>query len=193
MSNFAELVASRICHDLISPVGAISNGVELLAMTGAQSEELQLVNDSAQNASGRVRFFRVAFGAANPEQVISSAEIKGILADLAGDRLQYDWQAKGTFPRPALRACFLSILCIERALPRGGYLFIEEKEDTWHIQANGPILKIDESLWHPMSQGRPADEITPATVSFGLLPMAISDLQRTLDIQLSESQISISF
>lgn len=193
MSNFAELVASRICHDLISPVGAVSNGVELLAMTGSQSEELQLVNDSAQNASGRVRFFRVAFGSASTDQVISSAEIQGILADLAGDRLHYEWQAKGTFPRAQLRAAFLAILCIERALPRGGTVIIQSEDDQWYIQANGPIIKIDENLWTPMSQGRPADPLTPATVSFGLLPQSVSDMGKTLKIQPSEGQISVSF
>ena len=59
----AQLVGSRICHDLISPVGAIGNGLELLAMAGGRtmpggSAELELISDSVVQANARIRFFR---------------------------------------------------------------------------------------------------------------------------------------
>lgn len=67
--DIASLVGSRICHDLISPIGAISNGVELIGMTqGTDGAEMSLINDSVQNANARIRFFRVAYGSATPEQ-----------------------------------------------------------------------------------------------------------------------------
>ena len=64
-ANLAALVGSRICHDLISPIGAINNGLELLGMSGDMSgPELELISDSVANANARIRFFRIAFGAA---------------------------------------------------------------------------------------------------------------------------------
>ena len=59
--NLAALIGSRICHDLISPIGAINNGLELLGMTGSsEGPELQLITDSVGSATARIRFFRIA-------------------------------------------------------------------------------------------------------------------------------------
>ncbi|HMS96693.1 MAG TPA: histidine phosphotransferase, partial [Tabrizicola sp.] len=60
--DLAALIASRICHDLISPLGAIGNGVELLAMERA-GPELDLLSESVAHANARIRLFRISFGA----------------------------------------------------------------------------------------------------------------------------------
>ena len=88
--DISALLGSRICHDLISPLGAISNGVELLEMSGAQmGPELQLISESVENANARIRFFRVAFGIASPDQTIGAPELRGILDDLGkGSRMR---------------------------------------------------------------------------------------------------------
>ena len=58
--DIAALVGSRICHDLISPIGAIGNGVELIGLTeNTSSPELALISESVDNANARIRFFRV--------------------------------------------------------------------------------------------------------------------------------------
>jgi len=60
----ASAIASRICHDLISPLGAIANGVELLALSGVQpTPEMDLIAQSVESANARIRFFRLAYGA----------------------------------------------------------------------------------------------------------------------------------
>jgi histidine phosphotransferase ChpT len=75
-ADLAALVGARICHDLISPIGAIGNGMELLALSGVPpSPELELIEDSLRNAMARVQFFRIAFGAAEAGQVVSRSEI----------------------------------------------------------------------------------------------------------------------
>ena len=74
--DLAALIGSRICHDLISPIGAISNGVELMEMTQTDmGPEFELISESVANANARVRLFRIAFGAADPGIEIASAEI----------------------------------------------------------------------------------------------------------------------
>ena len=80
--NLSALIGSRICHDLISPIGAINNGLELLDMSGRTSgPELDLIQESVGNASARIRFFRIAFGAAG-DQMMGRAEVVSILKDL---------------------------------------------------------------------------------------------------------------
>ncbi|MEO1362985.1 MAG: hypothetical protein AAFU86_04320 [Pseudomonadota bacterium] len=77
--NLAALIGSRICHDLISPIGAINNGLELLNMAGASDgPEMELISESVENASARIRFFRMAYGAAS-DQPVGRAEVVSIL------------------------------------------------------------------------------------------------------------------
>ena len=62
--DLAALLCSRVCHDIISPVGAINNGLELLDEGGADEDAMKLIRTSARNASARLQFARIAFGAA---------------------------------------------------------------------------------------------------------------------------------
>ena len=63
-TDLAALLCSRVCHDIISPVGAINNGLELLDEGGADADAMNLIRASARNASARLQFARIAFGAA---------------------------------------------------------------------------------------------------------------------------------
>lgn len=76
-SDLSALIGSRICHDLISPLGAIGNGLELLQMSGAsESPEMTLIADSVTSANARIRFFRIAYGDAVQNQMIKGAELR---------------------------------------------------------------------------------------------------------------------
>jgi len=73
-----ELIVSRVCHDLVSPVGAISNGVELMEELGgtAGDDALALISSSAHQAGLRLKFFRLAYGAAGTDKNIGFKELK---------------------------------------------------------------------------------------------------------------------
>ncbi|TIV97165.1 MAG: histidine phosphotransferase, partial [Mesorhizobium sp.] len=58
--DLAALLCSRVCHDIISPVGAINNGLELLDEGGADEDAMKLIRQSAKNASARLQFARIA-------------------------------------------------------------------------------------------------------------------------------------
>ena len=80
--DFSALIGSRICHDLVNPIGAIGNGVELMQMDGAvRGPELTLIAESVANANARIRFFRIAFGASGGQRV-SKSEVLAVLSDL---------------------------------------------------------------------------------------------------------------
>lgn len=156
----AQLVGSRICHDLISPVGAIGNGLELLAMAGGRampggSAELDLIGDSVLQANARIRFFRVAFGLAGQEQRLGRSELRGILSDLyTGGRIRVDWQLEADRPRGAVQIAFLLVLCLETALAKGGQITVRPAgENGWDLRAEGPVVRIDSELWRMLSPG----------------------------------------
>lgn len=74
--NLSALRGSRICHDLINPLGAIGNGVELLGLAGVGSgPEMDLLNDSVLNATSKLKFLRLAVGAATADQRVARTEI----------------------------------------------------------------------------------------------------------------------
>lgn len=79
-----ELIASRICHDLVSPVGAVNNGVELMQELGedAGAEAQQLISDSAQQASIRLKAFRLSYGAAGTDKNVGFKDIRDAFTDL---------------------------------------------------------------------------------------------------------------
>ena len=135
--DLAALIASRICHDLISPIGAIGNGVELLAMdAGAQRPEMALISESVANANARIRFFRVSFGAASGDQRIARSEVMSVLTDLTrGGRISYAWTSVADLPRREVRLAFLLLQCVETALSYGGKVAVTRDEMGWTIEA----------------------------------------------------------
>lgn len=191
-SELASLVGSRICHDLISPIGAISNGVELMSMTqGTDGAEMALINDSVENANARIRFFRIAYGAAAPDQYISRTDVMSILTATArGGRLNYYWQIEDKQCRMDVRAAFLLIQCFENALPRGGDITVSKLNDAWSLIARGEQLRWDADLWDSLTNEFAMVSHTPAQVQFALLPEALQDIKRTLEISRIENQIS---
>ena len=193
--NVAALLGSRICHDLISPLGAISNGVELLQMSGGQlGPEIDLISESVENANARIRFFRVAFGAASPGQMIGGAEIATILDDLnKGARISFSWRAAGDAPRTEAKLAFLMVLCLETALPWGGEITVDVDGTRWSVQGRGERMKLDPPLWEALSRPGAEAEIGAAEVQFLLLPMLIAEAGRSLSVEISEQAISARF
>ena len=89
-----ELIASRICHDLVSPVGAVNNGIELMQEMGkdAGDEASQLIASSAQQASIRLKNFRLCYGAAGTDKNVGFKDIRDAFADLLGSgRVQVEF------------------------------------------------------------------------------------------------------
>ncbi|MDF9302710.1 histidine phosphotransferase family protein [Tritonibacter mobilis] len=193
-ANLAALVGSRICHDLISPVGAINNGLELLGMSNSlEGPELELISDSVNNANARIRFFRVAFGAAG-EQELGRMEIMSVLSDVSkGGRIKYNWSSQDSAARRDVRMAFLAGLCLESALPYGGTVQILRSTDGWTVTGEGRKINVDETLWSGLVADTTPAEITPALVQFALLPAAANEAGYTLAFNQTAEKISISF
>ena len=196
-TDLTALLGSRICHDLISPIGAISNGIELLMMDGnsGQSPELALIVDSVANANARIRFFRVAFGATGTnDQRIGRAEVMGIVGDLTrGGRLGIDWQTPADLSRREVKIAFLAILCLETALPQGGSITTEQGEARWQVRAVAPRLRIDPDLWELLSNPAARIDLGPAQVHFALLRDELARQHRRLTVDIRDGEVRLSF
>ncbi len=191
----AALIGSRICHDLISPIGAVTNGIELLALSGAdQSPEMALVAASAANANARICLYRLAFGIASEGQRIGAQEVRETLNNVYADsRIAVDWQPGDAFDRPLVQAALLAILCAESAVGLGGEITVTHENDNWKITATGKRLKVDPDLWAGLSDPQSLRDVAPGNVQFLLLPDHLNQLGRHCRYSLSETGVTLEF
>ena len=193
--DLAALLGSRICHDLISPIGAIGNGLELLMMDGsAAGPEMALILESVGNANARIRFFRVAYGLVQGNQRLGRTEVQSILSDLTrGGRLQIDWQTGPDLPRADVKIIFLLIQCLESAMAYGGRISVTVSDGRWIITGQAAKLKIDSALWEVLVNPAATPDFTPAQVQFPLVAEEIARQHHRLSAELSETEIRLSF
>lgn len=179
----AALVGSRICHDLISPLGAINNGLELLTMSGmANSPEMALISESIEAANARIRLFRIAYGSPSSAQVLGRSEVTSILRDITrGTRLAIHWEPVEDMTRSEVQLAFLAIQCAEPALPYGGEMRVCRVNGTWELWLTGDRAGLDpalSALLNTQAECSGTAEVSPAQVQFMLLPLAAQALGR---------------
>ena len=193
-ANLAALIGSRICHDLISPIGAINNGLELLTMAGETSgPEIDLIGESVGNAAARIRFFRIAFGAAGM-QTVGRTEVTSILRDLYGQsRLKVSWTPEAAQSRAAVRLAFLGLLCLESAMPYGGMIEVNENDGAWALTGKADKLNVSEALWAGLSDPGNAKSVQPAHVQFALMPAIARDEGREISVDQDDMRIVLRF
>lgn len=193
-TDLTALIGSRICHDLISPLGAIGNGLELLQMGGAlDGPEMALIAQSVANANARIRFFRIAFGAAGEGQRIGRRELAGILGDsYAEGRVQLSFDLPVELNRVEAKMVLLSLLCLETALPYGGTLAVSS-EDGWRITAHAEKLKLDQPLWDHLAGSDAETPLAAAQVQFALLPICAQQNGRAISVNHAPDLIEVRF
>ncbi|MGR3501271.1 histidine phosphotransferase family protein [Pseudaestuariivita sp.] len=190
--TLSALLASRICHDLISPIGAINNGLELMTMTasGPASPEMVLIQDSCRSASARIRFFRIAFGLATMNQRMGAGELRSILADFTeGARLRVTWGPDGDAAREGAQLAFLGILCCETSMPFGGTIRVDESGGRWKLSCEATSLRHDPALWAALDGT--AEVATPAHVHFAVLRSFAEAAGRAITFEATETSLQL--
>jgi histidine phosphotransferase ChpT len=139
-----ELMASRMCHDIISPVGAITNGIELMTELGPDNahEAAALIAQSAEQANRRLRMFRYAYGASGSRAMVDIKDLRQVaFAYFEGTRSVLEWPE--TFPPPVsdlprgLLKTILNLLVLGgEMVTKAGLLKLRALNDTAN---NGPI------------------------------------------------------
>lgn len=155
--DLAALLCSRVCHDLISPVGAINNGLEVLEEEGDEEMRgfaLDLIRRSATNASARLQFARIAFGAAGSagaEIDLADAEkvARGLMENEKANLVS--WEApRALMAKNKVKLLLNTLLIANASIPRGGEIKVEVLEPvdqpTFRFECNGPAARLPSSL-----------------------------------------------
>lgn len=194
--DLTALVGSRICHDLISPLGAIGNGVELLALTGGRNSgaEMALISESVASANARIRFFRVAFGSAEPGQSMSRNEVVSVLEDAGRTgKVKVGWRVATDVPRLEAKLAFLLLQCFESAMPFGGGVEVRSERGRWRIVGLADKLRADPQVWGVLTGENTGLHVTPAQVHFALAPDLARRLGRPIRAEIAETRIEATF
>ncbi len=168
-----ELLASRICHDLISPVGAINNGLELLEEMGNQvgEEAVKLIGHSAEQASRRLRLFRLSYGAAGADSNLTADDVLLTLRDyLQGSRVNLQWDNAAFRAQTVVRGIpkvllNCAIIAVE-ALVHGGTITLTGFDDAarFEIQAEGRAAGQRDEAWAPLRQEVDVPDLTAKSI-----------------------------
>jgi histidine phosphotransferase ChpT len=162
--DLASLLCSRLCHDLMSPVGALNNGIELLAEeTDPDLREkcLELLADSAAATAGKLKFFRLAFGAGGGfADEIDTHEAQAALEGVFGPekRIELGWLVEGDkLPKGAVKLLLNLALLAGDALVRGGRLDVgaerRDGEIELAVRGEGPRILLDPVLRETLTRG----------------------------------------
>jgi histidine phosphotransferase ChpT len=154
--EFAALLVSRVCHDLVSPVGAVVNGLEVLEDerdANMRADALKLVTSSAEQATARLQFARIAFGAAGSAGAeLDLNEIGRTVQGLVrGGKVEVDWQAASlNWPKDWAKLLMNATLLASDSLPRGGHIKVETSSDPaapgFTVRATGQNARILEEV-----------------------------------------------
>jgi histidine phosphotransferase ChpT len=151
--DLAALLCSRVCHDLISPVGAIVNGLEVLEEDKDEETKvfaLDLIKKSAHQASAKLQFCRLAFGAAGSAGAqidLGDAEkvARGMIAD---DKIKITWNLpRELMPKNRVKLLLNMLLISVGTIPRGGALTVDATEGGkgFRITATGLNARLAEA------------------------------------------------
>ncbi|MCF6367658.1 histidine phosphotransferase ChpT [Rhizobium halophilum] len=148
--DLAALLCSRVCHDVISPVGAINNGLELLDEGGSDADALDLIRTSALNAAVRLKFARLAFGASGSVGAsIDTGEAEKAAKDFAAaeKKTEVTWNGpRAIIAKNRVKLLLNLFLVAYGGIPRGGSIDVTledpEQEAKFSITIRGRMMRV---------------------------------------------------
>lgn len=187
--DFASFLSSRLCHDLLSPIGAFSNGLELLASEDdpeMRARCMELLDESARSSVAKLRYFRLAFGMAGGYgDAVELTEAQTIVdAMFGGPRTRIEWMSSADrLSKPALRLLMNLVLIAGDALVRGGELTIgiEEAGATEIVvRAAGDRVILDKEVAATLDEGQTTPPLSARTSVARLIRSLVDEAGGTL-------------
>jgi histidine phosphotransferase ChpT len=191
--EFASLLCSRLCHDLLSPVGALNNGIELLADEHdpeMRARCLDLLAESARASANKLKFFRLAFGAAGGfADVVDTREARAAIEGLFGGdgRIQLGWMVdEPSMSKAALKVLLNLVLIAGDALVRGGSLDIGAERNGEGldivVRAEGSRIVLDPELKKVLVGEMSEDEVAPRAAAAWLAHALVEEGGGTIQV-----------
>jgi histidine phosphotransferase ChpT len=151
--DLAALLCSRVCHDIISPVGAIANGLEL--MDDPETDEdlkataLDMVRNSAKTATAKLKFCRIAFGAsgsagAHIDMGEAGETAKGFVGE---EKVRLEWLApRENRPKAEVKLLLNMLMLALAGIPRGGVVTVTAEGRSFAVKARGERAKVPQAM-----------------------------------------------
>lgn len=165
-ADLAALLCSRVCHDIISPVGAINNGLELLDEGGADEDAMQLIRASARVASARLKYARIAFGAAGSAgMVIDTGDAESVAQSFfSHEKPELVWQGpRALMPKNKVKLLLNLLLVANASIPRGGKIIVTIEDpdgpSKFTLTSNGPMMRVPPKFLELHSGSAPEEPI----------------------------------
>lgn len=198
--EFAALLVSRVCHDLVSPVGAVVNGLEVLEDerdATMRADAFKLVVSSAEQAAARLQFARIAFGAAGSAgaQLDLSEVGRTVRGLVRGGKVEIDWQAAPlNWPKDWAKLLMNATLLAADSLPRGGIVKVETSADaaapSFKVVATGQGARLLEDVEKAV-RGEPNGPIDGRSIQPFLTHRLARGLNAGLTISAAENRIEM--
>ena len=198
--DLAAMLCSRLCHDMLSPVGAFANGLELLATEtdpAMRQNCIELLEQSALISTNKLKFFRLAFGAAGGfGDRVPVEETQELIAALAADkgRIEVEWAiADSNLAKPAAKVMLNFAQIAVDALVRGGTLTVgAERRDgacEMVVRASGPKIAFDETLGHALEGTLNPGELSSRTAAAHMIHLLAQECGGGLQYMLDEGAL----
>jgi histidine phosphotransferase ChpT len=151
--DLAALLCSRVCHDIISPVGAIANGLELMddpdVDAAMKATALDMVRNSAKTATAKLKFCRIAFGASGSAGAqIDMGEAGEMAKAFVGEeKIKLDWQApRENRPKAEVKLVLNMMMLAMAGIPRGGVVTVTVDGRNFAVKAKGERSKVPQAM-----------------------------------------------
>lgn len=168
------LLSSHLCHELVNPLGAVNNGIELLMDVGddMRDEAMELIESSAQRTAKRLQFYRMAYGMAGVSAIEDMVSVRELTNALLGEgRLSLEWPDADRNPRlePGHGRLLMNVAAAAaECLPRGGVLVSGVSQtgasSILYVEAKGDPARVEESTRPIYFEEVPVESLTPRNV-----------------------------
>jgi histidine phosphotransferase ChpT len=200
--DFASLLCSRLCHDLLSPIGALNNGIELHSDEHdpeMRARCLDLLGESARASANKLKFYRLAFGAAGGfADEVDTREARVAIEGLFGGdgRIQLGWMVdEPTMSKAALKVLLNLVLIAGDALVRGGSLDIGAEKNGEGldivVRAEGSRIVLDPELKKVLIGEMSEDDVAPRAAAAWLAHSLVEEGGGTIQVADNEEGILI--
>lgn len=198
--ELASLLCSRLCHDMLSPVGALSNGLELLADENdpeMRQRCFELLDQSARISTDKLKFFRLAFGAAGGfGEMVPVSEARALVDGLVANnaRIVVNWSlSSDSLPKAAIKILLNFALFGIEALPRGGNLDIaaefRDGGSEIAVRAGGQRIAFDRDIGRALEGTLPAGELSSRTAPAAMINGLAEEYGGQLQFVLAEDAL----
>lgn len=191
--DLAALLASKLCHDIISPVGAVQSGLELLDEMPGDEESMALVRNSTRSAVAKLQFARIAFGASGSSAAqIDLGDARSVAEGLmAFERAAFTWTgARAYVPKNIAKLVLNLVVVANASVPRGREVAVDiealEPEPRITVRATGTPLRVPAKFRALMAGDAPGEPIDAHSVQSYYTLLLARETGLRIDLALSE-------